>query len=590
MTMKKFRPVPFLGMLFAVASVFSLMAPARANDPYANESTAQRDDRMAWWRDAKFGMFIHWGIYAVPAGFYDDKPIPGIGEWIMLNGKISVASYRAFAKDFNPTKYDPVAWASLAKDAGMRYLVITSKHHDGFALFPSAASRWNVVDATPWKKDVIAPLAEATRAQGLKFGLYYSQAQDWVHPGGAKLSGGDGEGWDDAQKGSFDSYIDQIAVPQVREILTRYEPDVLWWDTPHLMTPERAAKIAALLPLRPGIIHNNRLGGGYHGDTETPEQTIPATGIPGHDWETCMTMNDTWGFKRDDHHWKSTSELIRNLVDIVSKGGNYLLNVGPTADGEIPPESIDRLKSIGSWMKTNGESIYGTRASPFKKLPWGRCTTKIAGDDTILYLHVLDWPTDGKLVVPGLINPVKSAQLLEGGTTLVVETTDAGPVVAVPATAPDALCSTIKLVVAGPVKVADAQITEASDGVIRLLASDARLEGADVRIQGSGDDSNIGFWTNPKDVVSWQICANNDGKYLVQIEAAAPNAGSVLLIQGVGKLAYAVPNTTNFATFLTTKVGEITLTKGAKVTLTLRPVADAWQPVNVRKVELIPQP
>jgi alpha-L-fucosidase len=545
---------------------------------------------MKWWREAKFGMFIHWGIYAVPAGIYDGKPIADIGEWIMFNGKIPVARYREYAKDFNPVKYDPAAWAALAKEAGMRYLVITSKHHDGFTLFPSAASQWNIVDATPWKKDLIAPLAEAARAQGLKFGLYYSQAQDWINPGGAKYDAGDGDGWDDAHKGNFDQYIDTIALPQVREILTRYQPDVLWWDTPHLMTPERAGKLANLLPLRPGIIHNNRLGGGYKGDTDTPEQEIPATGLPGRDWETCMTMNDTWGFKSDDHHWKPLSELIRNLVDIVSKGGNYLLNVGPTAAGEIPPESIKLLKEIGAWMKVNGESIYGTHASPFKKLAWGRCTVKAAGDDTLLYLHVLAWPTDGKLVVPGLANPVKSAELLAGGAQLSVEKSDKGPVVVLPATAPDTVCSTIKLLVQGKPEVAEMLMSEDKDGVIRLLPGDARFEGKDVRVQGQGDDANIGFWTNSKDSVSWQICAYSDGKYLVQVEAAAPAEGSVLLIQGVGKLAYPVPQTANYNTFQATKVGEVTLTKGTKVTLTLRPVVDGWQPVNVRKVELIPQP
>jgi len=437
-----------VGSLLALTTI-SPMARALEGDPYANETPAQRDARMQWWREAKFGMFIHWGVYAVPAGTYDGKKIPGIGEWIMLRAKIPVDRYQAYAKEFNPVKYDPASWAALAKEAGMRYMVITSKHHDGFTLFPTKASKWNVINASPCNQDLIAPLAEAARSQGLKFGLYYSQAQDWVHPGGAKAGYKEGEGWDDAQKGSFDQYIDQVAAPQVREILTRYHPDVLWWDTPHLMTQPRAEKLAKLLSLSPGIIHNNRLGGGYKGDTETPEQHIPATGFPGRDWETCMTMNDTWGFKSYDHNWKPLSKLITNLVDIVSKGGNYLLNVGPTAEGEIPPESIKLLKEVGAWMKVNGESIYGTHASPFEKLTWGRCTVKPADNDTILYFHVLDWPTDGTLTVPGLTNAVKSAELLAGGAPLSVTASAAGPVLTLPATAPDPTCSTIKLIVAG---------------------------------------------------------------------------------------------------------------------------------------------
>lgn len=581
---------PLIALLVAVIATLGNTATALEGDPHSRETAEQRNARMAWWREAKFGMFIHWGVYAVPAGHYDGKPIGGIGEWIMRHGKIPVARYRAYAKDFNPVKYDPAAWAALAKEAGMRYVVITSKHHDGFALFPSEASDWDIADSTPWKKDLIGPLAKAARAQGLKFGLYYSQAQDWVHPGGAKSGYKDGEGWDDAHKGNFDSYMEQIAVPQTREILTRYQPDVLWWDTPHLMTPEHAAKLASLLTLKPGIIHNNRLGGGYKGDTETPEQHIPATGFPGRDWETCMTMNDTWGFQSDDHNWKPLSTLITNLVDIASKGGNYLLNVGPTAEGEIPAECVKRLKELGAWMKINGESIYGTHASPFKKLSWGRRTAKPAGDDTILYLHVLDWPEDGKLKVPGLSNPVKSAELLAGGTKLTVETDENGPILSLPATAPDAICSTIKMLIQGKPEIAETPVSADKDGVIRLLPEDAHFEGEDVKTQDQDGVANIGYWTNPKDSVSWNLRADKDGKYLIQIEAAAPSGGSVLMIQGIGKLAYSVPKTGSYKSFQPTHVGEVILRKDEKTTLTLRPVVDGWHPLNVRKVELLPQP
>ena len=427
-------------------------APVSA-DPHAGETPAQRDARMSWWREAKFGMFIHWGVYAVPAGTYHGKKVNDIGEWIMLRGKIPVAEYRAYSKEFNPVKYRPADWARLARDAGMRYMVVTSKHHDGFALFPSEVSQWDVADATPYGKDLIGPLAEAARGEGLKFGLYYSQAQDWTHPGGAKMSMKEGEGWDDAHKGSFDDYLKTIAVPQTREILTRYQPDVLWWDTPVLMTPERAAPFAELLKLRPGIITNNRLSEKgtdiYQGDTETPEQHIPATGFDGRDWETCMTINETWGFKSYDHDWKSTETLVRNLIDIVSKGGNYLLNIGPTKEGEIPQPSIERLQEIGKWMKTNGDAIYGTHASIFPKLPWGRCTVKPDGDHTLLYLHVFDWPKDGKLIVPGLAGKIESARLLDGGAKLEIASNADSVTVSLPASAPDPISSTVVLRVAG---------------------------------------------------------------------------------------------------------------------------------------------
>lgn len=577
-----------IGCLLGLLAVCPL-AQALEGEPFANETPAQRDARMGWWREAKFGMFIHWGIYTVPAGFYDGNPIPKNGEWIMKNGKIPVATYRAYAKNFNPVKYDPASWATLSQEAGMRYMVITSKHHDGFALFPSAASDWDIADATPWKKDLIAPLADAARAKGLKFGLYYSQDQDWVNPGGSKYGMKEGEGWDAAHHGNFDTYIDRVAVPQVREILTRYKPDVLWWDTPYLMNPARAQKLAALLPLVPGIIHNNRLGGGIKGDTDTPEQFIPATGISGRDWEACMTINKTWGYKSDDHEWKSLSTLITNLVDIVSKGGNYLLNVGPTAEGEIPAESIKLLKEIGAWMKINGESIYGTQASPFRKLTWGRCTLKPSGEDTILYLHILNWPSDGKITVPGLTNSVKSVELLAGGTKLTASNSDVGTVISLPASAPDAICSTLKMVVKGKPVIEEVPVTASPDGVIRLLPEDASFKGT-LKPEDKKGISHIGSWKNPEDTVSWVLCADHDGKYVVQIEAASPTAGSVILVQGLGKLACSIPKTNGNSSFQSAKVGEVALKKGQQVTLTLRPVAEGWHPVSVRKVELTPQP
>jgi len=327
-------------------------------NPYENETRQERDARMRWWREARFGMFIHWGVYSVPAGTYKDRNIDGIGEWIMYNGEIPVAEYKEYAKQFNPIKYNPDLWVRLAKEAGMKYIVITSKHHDGFALFDSKVTDWDVVDATPYGRDLLKPLAKACKKYGIKLGFYYSQAQDWCHPGGAAM---EKKRWDPAQAGDMDEYIRTIAVPQVREILTNYgHIAVLWWDTPCDMNKERADMLLPLLKLQPGIITNNRLCEEvYRGDFRTPEQDIPATGLD-YDWETCMTMNDTWGYKRNDSNWKPTKVLLFNLIDIASKGGNFLLNVGPKADGTIPEASIERLREIGVWMEVNGEAIYGT--------------------------------------------------------------------------------------------------------------------------------------------------------------------------------------------------------------------------------------
>jgi len=573
-----------LALLVAVAAAGAGEAPAEAPE--------QRDRRMAWWRDAKFGLFIHWGVYAVPAGTYQGRQIPGIGEWIMRNGRIPVAEYRAYARQFNPVKYDPKAWAALARDAGMKYIVITSKHHDGFALYDSKVTDWDSADATPYGKDLLTPLARAARSNGLKFGLYYSQAQDWTHKGGAKAGQRDGEGWDDAHKGSFDTYLREIAVPQIDEILTRFKPDILWWDTPVLMTKERAQPFLPLVARHPNIITNNRLGGGFSGDTDTPEQHIPATGIPGRDWEVCMTMNDTWGFKSYDHNWKTTQDLIQKLCDIVSKGGNFLLNVGPTAEGEIPQPSIERLKEVGRWMKTNGEAIYGTTASPFSRLPWGRCTTKRRPDGTTLYLHVFDWPTNGRLTVPGLRSAVRSARLLAGGKRLEVASSPEGAVIQVPETAPDANASVIRLEVPGALDVAKILPRQAADGSVTLTALNADIHnqlGTDAKVEEKDGKSNIGYWTDARATVSWVFEVQKAGEFDVLADLAAPQAGSQFAVQlGQARIVTEAPATGDYAKFQSAHLGRITIARAGEHELYLRPVAGKWKPINLRSVTLRP--
>jgi len=442
------------------------LAMLRAADAQVSElpgeTAAQRDARMAWWREAKFGLFIHWGVYSVPAGYYHGQPVAGAGEWIMNRGKIPMAEYQQFAKEFNPLKYDAEAWVKAARDAGMKYIVITAKHHDGFAMFATKASQWNIVDATPYGKDVLKPLAAACRKYGIQLGFYYSQAQDWNNGGSAA----DGK-WDPAQEHDMDDYIDKVALPQVKEILSNYGefPAVIWWDTPRDMNTNRAQKLYdAVHALRPNIIMNNRLGGGFKGDTETPEQHIPPQGYPGRDWETCMTMNSTWGYKKDDDKWAASATLIRNLCDIASKGGNYLLNVGPTSEGLIPQPSLERLAEIGKWMKVNGEAIYGTMATPFgephgafsetekdkkgkpKFIPvWDwRATTKPGK----IYLEIFQWPADGKFLVPGLQSKVEQAYLLADHQQLQTKADATGVIISLPADAPDKTASVVCLEIA----------------------------------------------------------------------------------------------------------------------------------------------
>ncbi len=564
-------------------------------DPYQDETKEQKDERMAWWRDARFGMFIHWGVYAVPAGTYQGEQISGIGEWIMLRAQIPVDEYTAYAKEFNPVKYNPEDWAKLAKKAGMRYMVITSKHHDGFALFPSAVTDWDVEDATPYGEDLIGPLAEAAREEGLKFGLYYSQAQDWTHPGGAKARYEEDTGWDPKHYGDFDTYLEQIAAPQVGEILSNYRPDVLWWDTPRWMNQERAETLIPLIRIVPGIITNNRLGGGYEGDTETPEQHIPAVGFKDRDWEVCMTMNRTWGYKSYDHDWKSTEDLIQKLCDIASKGGNFLLNVGPTADGLIPQASIDRLEEIGAWMDINGEAIYETTASPFFRIPWGRCTKKILPDRAVLYLHVFDWPENGNLVLEGLENNPASVTLLQGGKKLdwkELKGNTPGIQINVPREAPDQISTVLKIEIEGELKVEKMLPSQDKKGKLVLLPEFADLHNriaTNLRLERKGGQPSIGYWTDTRTWISYTFEISTPGTFTIQADVAAEEKSQISIQSGEQPQRKVVLDPSgSYDDFRVVDLGTLTFEEAGTYTLEIRPVKEDWSPVNLRDVTLLP--
>jgi alpha-L-fucosidase len=430
-------------------------APADTGDAHDGQALAGGDSpaavarRLQWWTEARFGMFIHWGLYAQDGCFW--KGQDGKTEHMMRHLKIPLAEYAKIAGEFNPTRFDAAAWVRIARNAGMKYLVITSKHHDGFAMWGSKSSDYNIVARTPWKRDPIKELAEASRKQGLKFGVYYSLGRDWQDPDVPTRDGYRSNTWDypDESKKVFARYFERKVKPQVRELLTGYGPiAVMWFDTPEQITPAQSAELLRLIhSLQPNTIVNARVGNRL-GDYAVQEQKIPAGGDP-QPWETCMTLNGHWGFHKMDQNWKPTETLVRHLVDIASKGGNFLLNVGPTGQGEIPAPSVQRLEEVGRWMKVNGDAIRGTGACPLKDLGWGRCTRKATSDGSTLYLHVFDWPGDGKLVVPGA-GKVVSASLLATGKRLAVKSTGDTTTVTVPPTAPDRISSTVVLKVKAP--------------------------------------------------------------------------------------------------------------------------------------------
>jgi alpha-L-fucosidase len=554
-------------------------------DPYINETAEQRDARMRWFREARFGMFIHWGVYTVKGGLYQGKEYPGSGEWIMHRAQIPCAEYREYAQEFNPIDYDPEGWVRLAKAAGMNYIVITAKHHDGFALFDTKVSDWDVVSATPYGKDLMAPLAAACQKHGLKLGFYYSQAQDWMQGGSAE----DGS-WDPAQHGDMGEYIRKMAVPQVKELLSNYGPvSVLWWDTPHGMTREYADPLIDALKLQPGIIHNNRLGGGYEGDIKTPERHVPGTGLPG-DWEACLTMNGMWGYKGYNQKWKSSKELIQTLVDIASKGGNLLLNVGPNERGQIPEESVVRLQDMGRWMAANGESIYGSGASPCRKPIWGRITQKPATDKTTLFLHVFDWSADGSLFLP-INNPVKACRLLVDDTRAfeTARTAD-GITLQLNGPAPDAICSVVVLDIDGAPRVTAAdKIKQRAKGDVALMALDAVINnvlGSHVKYD-PGKDCVVN-WSHEKAGVDWTFNVHTPGLFKVTAFVRAEHAASMTLSIAGQTLDIEIPAGTGGQRLRPVEVGNVALDQIGDYKIELKPVKSAWSPVDLGRVILTP--
>lgn len=476
---------------------------------------ARRTDPLRWWRESRFGLFIHWGLYAIPAGVWQGKHVPYIGEWLMFREKIPVATYEKLAAQFHPHRFDAAAWVRLAKDAGMRYLVITAKHHDGFAMYHSRVNRYNVVDATPWHHDPMVDLARECRRQGVRLCFYYSQDLDWHHPDGAWND------WDyDKAAKNSDRYLREKVKPQLRELLTHYGPvGMIWFDTPLTLTKAQSASIRRFVKkLQPRCLVSGRIGHGL-GDYNLPRDNFLPPGRLEGDWETCATLNHTWGFKKHDHEWKSAENLITTLVDLVSKGANYLLNIGPDANGVVPAPSVQRLRAVGAWLARNGEAIYSTSPSPFRnEFSWGRLTTK----GRRLFLHFFSAPP--KIFhLHGLRTRVRSASALGDSRTFGIrQTLDAAtslPILALDFTslrfrAPVAVVA-LDLAAAPDV---EPQPLQQPDRSVTLITGMARL-GSDApaptgRIGGNGLTEN---WRSTDDWLEWDFTLLRPGAYDVTV-------------------------------------------------------------------------
>lgn len=501
--------IKYFHTLLLVFVILNLSSCIQTSQPDENE-------RMEWFRDAKFGLFIHWGLYAIPAGEWKGKIYPGNAEWIMYKAQIPVEKYRQLAEEFNPVKFNADEWVRMARDAGMKYIVITSKHHDGFAMFHSKASSYNIVDATPFKRDPIKELSEACEKYGLKFGFYYSQTQDWHEPNGA------GNDWDfdgNSPK-NFRQYLDNKVIPQVREICTNYGPiSILWFDTPRFMTPEQSRELADLVhELQPDCLVDGRIGNDM-GDFKTKGDNKLPSGATSMDWDTPATMNHTWGYKKSDENWKSSAQLIRAVVEVASKGGTYLLNVGPTSEGLIPQPSIDRLLKVGEWIKVNDEALYGTRMSPFTIDPyWGVITQKPGK----LFLHVFEWPQNGELELYGLQSKVAQASLIATKQDLKYEQKEDKSlnhnslIINVPSVPPDTLVSVIVLDMEGETKVSN-EIFQQPGGSINLYGIQADLHKSEKDSQIKKDDIGIQGWLNSEESASWNFTVLKPGTFEIAL-------------------------------------------------------------------------
>ncbi len=519
-----------------IAMILSYSCQNKASSPdgaLAPAEESAQDQRIEWWLDAKFGMFIHWGPYSVLGGEWEGKQIEHdqIAEWIMKWLEIPVEDYRNMAAGFNPTAFDAMEWVKLAKNAGMKYIIITAKHHDGFAMYDSEVSPYNIVDHTPFKRDIIRELSDACAGAGIRFGVYYSHREDWDHPYAY------GNTWDfDSSQTNLDSmdhpelfrkYLDEKSIPQLKELLTDYGPiSVVWFDR-GMYTQDQGQEFADLVhSLQPNCLVNGRVGHYYKellGDYQNlNDNGMPPGGIEEY-WETPQTLNDTWGYSKFDNNWKEAREIIRRLVSIAGKGGNYLLNIGPSGEGNIPQASIDILEQVGRWMKDNNESIYGTSASPFPyELPWGHCTAK----DEKLFLHVFDWPENGFIELYGLNNTIEKAYLMaEPEVELSVKKGRKKRVrIALAENPSDDINSVIVLEISGIPDVDRFVVKQEDEESVVLDFLTASTSGNAIKRfnrKGEQERFHISKMQAPEDVIEWQVDFEKPGIYDVLIKYAA---------------------------------------------------------------------
>ena len=614
-------------LTLALGASISLQAKDPQVQPYAGSPgwKETKTERTKWFKDGKFGMFIHWGLYSPAGGYWpptNGKKYPQhYSEWIRYWGNVSEPEYGNLTKPlFTPAKGCTDQWAQVAKDAGMKYTVLTTKHHDGYTLFNAKAPYSVKNDITgstnisPKGRDMVAEYANSVRKQGLKVGYYYSLI-DWQHPHAVPQS----RPWPLAKNADHNKYVDYMH-SHMKQLFSDYgKSDMIWLDYSSAQYQGSSWKTRSLLDalhkLQPQALTNNRFWNGLqngNGDFFTPEKYVPATGFPGRTFEVCHTMNESFGYSHHDKKWKSTKETLDLLIDIVSKGGNLLLNVGPDANGRIPQECVNRLQEVGQWLEVYGGSIYGTQASPFAKLPRSlRCTQKaLKNGNTRLYFHILKWPKNGQLTLPALENKVVKSYLIGSKKEINTPNLKANVPVTLPANAVNTHSSVLVLEIEGKVKV-NALMSmpqQGSDRSVNFVADDAKLSGPNLKLETSyvhKDYSNLGYWTNtqaaavfsanihtPGKAQAGGVVTRKPGRYSVYLEYATANGcGGDLLLTTVKnqKVKAQIKATGGWSNYKRIKIGEIVLKKAGKTDFKLQATKiNGGGFMNVKALELSP--
>ncbi len=545
------------GLLIIVTCFLFLLQTGycQQQQPYEGVTGWQetKDKRMQWFREARFGLFIHWGLYAVAGGSWNGRDNPEhYAEQIQRNETIPSKIYAATLKPaFTATAFNADEWASLAKEAGMKYVVITSKHHDGFTLFNSKApfSIDNPVtggsNISPKGRDLYGEMVDAFKNKGLKVGAYYS-LWDWQNPDsydGFALNPKP-EGYQ-ADHEKYKTYLYE----HVKELANNYPAfDIFWpdfsspWNQGEAWSSKRL--LTDLIQWRPDIVINNRLWNGIenkYGDFSTPEKYVPPTGLPGVDWEVSHTMNESYGYSAHDKNWKSSDKMMRLFLETVSKGGNFLLNVGPDGEGAFPEQAKKILKDIGKWMKINSTSVYGTSASPFQSLIWGYCTQEPGR----LYLHVFDIPSNGKIDLR-LRSAVKKIYPLHNPKQKLKVTNNLlGKTIQLPRfyTGPQPIVIVVEI--KGKTDITTSIISPQADGRVILTANEAKLNGKGIKLIGATtSDPNrpnaIGGWADVEDEVYWDMKVKRKGLYklIVHYLPAQNKTGKIAIFVGDRNLEY----------------------------------------------------